>query len=46
MICIWCKYGEEKANEIESTTFKVLRDANVCPNCGKEGISSTFMEKE
>lgn len=45
-ICIWCKYGNEIADEKFRTTFKVLRDANKCPKCDRESVSSTFMEEE
>ncbi len=42
-ICIWCKYGEQKAEEIKSSTFKQLRDCVNCPTCKRECVSSTFM---
>lgn len=45
-ICIWCKYGEEKANQIKENTLRQTMDYRVCPKCGKEGISGTFMEVE
>lgn len=45
-ICIWCKYGEEKANEIKEKTLRQTMDARTCPKCGKTAISGTFMEEE
>lgn len=45
-ICIWCKYGKDEADKIKESTLKQTMDSNVCPKCGKQGISGTFMIEE
>ncbi len=45
-ICIWCKYGQEEGDRIKEKTLRQTMDARVCPKCGKQGISGTFMEEE
>ncbi len=42
-ICIWCKYGDQKAEEIKASIMRQLMDCVNCPTCERTCISSTFM---
>lgn len=45
-ICIWCKYGDEKADIIKKETKVVSQTFKTCHRCKRTRISTTFFEKE